>query len=74
MGEFIIFKNAQASFATESASCSMDTRPFFGERAAVSEVQNSHPYSAEVKKDWTHISTSYTASWHVHEKIMNFNL
>jgi len=74
MREFIIFKNAQAGFGTESGSCSMGTWPFSRDEAAGCEAHNSHPYSAEVKNGWTHISTSNTPSWHVYEKITNFNL
>ena len=69
MRDFFIFINFQAGSETETASCSMGTRPFLGEKAAGCEAHNSHPYSAEVKNEWIHISTSNTPSWQAHEKI-----
>jgi hypothetical protein len=74
MREFIILKNAQAAFETVSASCSTGTRPSFWKKAAGCEAQNWHPYSTEVKNEWTYISTSNTPSWHVHDEITNFKL
>jgi hypothetical protein len=68
------FINAQAGFGTETAFCSVGTRPFFGDKAAGCEAHNSHPCSAEVKNEWTHISTSNTPSWHAHDKLMKFNV
>jgi len=46
MREFIIFKNSQAGFGTESGSFFTGTQPFSGDEAAGCEGHNSHPYNA----------------------------